>query len=169
MLRVRWLVGSLIGFGLVALAAFPVYARGEKDAARCRQMVRMLEAGKLSLAKAIALAEKESQGRALAAYCQLQKNRLQIQVYCLVRDKIMQVEIDARTGQVTEMERTKSLPRQKDEEHLHGDDEEADDGGGEDYAENEDEAEALDEEEDLEADQDDEHEDDEEEDEEEDY
>jgi len=166
MLRARWLVGSLIVLGLVALAAFPVYARGEKEAARCRQMVRMMEAGKMSLAKAIALAEKESQGRALAAYCRLQKNRLQIQVYCLVRDKIMQVEIDARTGQVTEMERAESLPGQKDQRRP-GDDHEEDEGSEEDH--DEDEEEAADEEEDVEADQDDEREDDEEENEEEDY
>ena len=163
MLRARWLVGSLIVLGLVALVAFPVYARGEKDAARCRQMVKMMEAGKLSLAKAIALAEKESQGRALAAYCQLHDHRLRLQVYCLARDKIMQVGIDARTGRVTEMERAKSLPGQKDEKRLGDHDEEADDSGDY-YDEDEDEAEATDEEEeDLEADQDDEPDDDEEE------
>ncbi len=42
---------------------------------------------------------------------------LRVVTDCLVGDKIMEVEIDGKTGKVTEMEEAKALPAHK--EHAH--------------------------------------------------
>ena len=106
---------------LLALAAWPVYAHCGKCAASGKDMVKMMEEGNLSLAKAVEIAEKHSKGKAVAAYCDLEGGGLQIEVYCLVGDKIMEVELNGKTGKVTETEERKSLPSYQ----AHGHDEHA--------------------------------------------
>ena len=105
---------SVLVFGLLA---WPVYAHCGKCASSCKDMVKKMDDGKLSLGKAIELAEEHSKGKAVAAYCELEDGGLEIEVYCLVGDKIMEVEIDGKTGKVTEMEEAKALPTHK--EHAH--------------------------------------------------
>ncbi len=107
--------GALV-FGLLA---WPVYAHCGKCASSCKDMVKKMDDGKLSLAKAIDLAEKHSNGRAVAAYCELEGGGLEIEVYCLVGNKIMQVEIDGKTGKVSEMEQKRSLPSRAAHGHAH--------------------------------------------------
>ncbi len=107
-------VAGVIVFGLLA---WPVYAHCGKCAGSCKDMVKKMDDGKLSLGKAIELAEEHSKGKAVAAYCELEDGGLEIEVYCLVGDKIMEVEIDGKTGKVTEMEEAKALPAHK--EHAH--------------------------------------------------
>ncbi len=107
-------VAGVLVFGLLA---WPVYAHCGKCASSCKDMVKKMDDGKLSLGKAIELAEEHSKGKAVAAYCELEDGGLEIEVYCLVGDKIMEVEIDGKTGKVTEMEEAKALPGH--EEHAH--------------------------------------------------
>ena len=107
-------VAGVLMFGLLA---WPVYAHCGKCASSCKDMVKKMDDGKLSLGKAIELAEEHSKGKAVAAYCALEDGGLEIEVYCLVGDKIMEVEIDGKTGKVTEMEEAKALPAHK--EHAH--------------------------------------------------
>ena len=107
-------VAGVLMFGLLA---WPVYAHCGKCASSCKDMVKKMDEGKLSLSKAIELAEEHSKGKAVAAYCELEDGGLEIEVYCLVGDKIMEVEIDGKTGKVTEMEEAKALPAHK--EHTH--------------------------------------------------
>ena len=107
-------VAGVLVFGLLA---WPVYAHCGKCASSVKDMVKKMDDGKLSLGKAIELAEEHSKGKAVAAYCELEDGDLQIDVYCLVGDKIMEVEIDGKTGKVTEMEEAKALPTHK--EHAH--------------------------------------------------
>ena len=107
-------VAGLLVFGLLA---WPAYAHCGKCASSVKDMVKKMDDGKLSLGKAIELAEEHSKGKAVAAYCELEDGDLQIDVYCLVGDKIMEVEIDGKTGKVTEMEEAKALPTHK--EHAH--------------------------------------------------
>lgn len=118
-------VACVLVFGLLA---WPLYAHCGKCAGSVKDMVKKMDDGKLSLGKAIELAEEHSKGKAVAAYCELEDGGLEIEVYCLVGDKIMEVEIDGKTGKVTEMEEVKALPAHK-EEHAHDEaheDEEAD-------------------------------------------
>ncbi len=104
---------------MFGLLAWPVYAHCGKCASDCKDMVKQMDDGKISLGKAIELAEEHSKGKAVAAYCELRDGGLEIEVYCLVGDKIMEVEIDGKTGKVTEMEEAKALPAHK--EHAHDD------------------------------------------------
>ncbi len=115
-------VAGVLVFGLLA---WPVYAHCGKCASSCKVMVKKMDDGKLSLGKAIELAEEHSKGKAVAAYCELADGGLEIDVYCLVGDKIMEVDIDGKTGKVTEMEEAKALPTHK--EHEHDDDDKDDD------------------------------------------
>ena len=101
---------------MFGLLAWPVYAHCGKCASDCKDMVKKMDDGKLSLGKAIELAEEHSKGKAVAAYCELEGGALEIEVYCLVGDKIMEVEIDGKTGKVTEMEEVKALPAHEDHE-----------------------------------------------------
>ncbi len=107
------------GVLVLGLLAWPVYAHCGKCASSCKVMVKKMDDGKLSLSKAIELAEEHSKGKAVAAYCELEDGGLEIAVYCLVGAKIMEVEIDGKTGKVTEMEEAKALPAHK--EHAHDD------------------------------------------------
>ncbi len=104
------IVLGVVAASTVALLAWPVYAHCGKCAASGKDMVKLMDEGKLSLGKAIELAEKHSNGKAVAAYCELEGGDLEIEVYCLVGNKIMEVEIDGKTGKVTEMEEKRSLP-----------------------------------------------------------
>ncbi len=111
----------VVGAGVLVLGllAWPVYAHCGKCAASGKDMVKLMEEGKLSLAKAVEIAEKHSNGKAVAAYCGLEGDGLEIEVYCLVGDKIMAVEIDGKTGKVMEMEPKRSLPSRTAQGHAH--------------------------------------------------
>jgi hypothetical protein len=107
--RVKWTVGTVVVIGLLGLIAWPVYASCGKCAGDCKKIVKMLDDGKLTLGKAIEAAETHSKGRALAAYSELEGDTLEVAVYCLVGDKIMEVEVDGKTGKAGEMKETKAL------------------------------------------------------------
>jgi len=119
MSRKRKIVLGVVVASTVALVAWPVYAHCGKCAASGKDMVELMEEGKLSLGKAIEIAEKHSNGRAVAAYCELEGGGLEIDVYCLVGNKIMEVEIDGKTGKVSEMEQKRSLPARTAQRHAH--------------------------------------------------
>ena len=114
----KWkIVLGVVAASTVVLVGWPVYAHCGTCATSGKDMVKLMEEGKLSLGKAIELAEEHSKGKAVAAHCELEEGGLEIEVYCLVGDKIMEVEIDGKTGKVTEMEEVKALPAHK--EHAH--------------------------------------------------
>ncbi len=115
----KWkIVLGVVAVSTVALVAWPVYAHCGKCAASGKDMVKLMEEGKLSLGKAIEIAEKHSNGKAVAAYCELEGGDLEFEVYCLVGNKIMEVEIDGKTGKVSEMEQKRSLPGLTAREHA---------------------------------------------------
>ncbi len=113
------IVLGVVAASTVALVAWPVYAHCGKCATSGKHMVQSMEEGKLSLGKAIEIAEKHSNGKAVAAYCELEGGGLEIEVYCLVGNKIMEVEIDGKTGKVSEMEQKRSLPTRTAQVHAH--------------------------------------------------
>ncbi len=120
MTQKRWFIFATVVVTGLALAAWPVYAHCGKCVGSAKQMVKMMDAGKLNLAKAIEVAEKHCKGKAVAAYCELEGESLEFEVFCLVEDKIKEVEIDGKTGKVTEVKEHKSLP-EVHEEGEHGD------------------------------------------------
>ena len=116
----KWkIVLGIVAVSTVVLVTWPVYAHCGKCASSGKDMVKLMEEGKLNLGKAIEIAEKHSKGKAVAAYCELEGDGLEISVYCLVGDKIMEVEIDGKTGKVMEMEEKSSLPSYTEEGHAH--------------------------------------------------
>ena len=119
MTRKGKIVLGVVAATAVALVAWPVYAHCGKCAASGKDMVKVMEEGKLSLGKAVEIAEKHSNGKAVAAYCELEGGGLEIEVYCLVGNKIMEVEIDGKTGKVSEMEQKRSLPTSTAQMHAH--------------------------------------------------
>ncbi len=108
-----WMVAALAG---VAMIAWPVYAHCGRCASSCKDMVKYMESGKVTLASAIAAAEAHSKGKAVAAISEVEDGALEIAVYCMVGDKIMEVEVDG-TGKAVEMEEAKSLPGGDGHEH----------------------------------------------------
>jgi hypothetical protein len=98
------------GMLLTALVAWPVYAHCGRCPASANAMLKTMETGKQTLAKAIDMAEKHCKGKAVAAYCEMQEDGLEIKTICLVEDKIKAVKIDARAGKVTKVEDLKKLP-----------------------------------------------------------
>ena len=99
----------LVGVGVLALAAWPVYAHCGKCAGSCKDMVKAMETGKTSLSAAITAAEEKSKGKAVGAYPTLKDDKLTVDVYCMVGDKLMQVAVDS-TGKAGDAKEAKSLP-----------------------------------------------------------
>ena len=115
---------ALVVFGaVVALVAWPVYAHCGKCAVDCKTMVKAMDEGKLTLAKAIEKAEAKSKGRAVGALCELEEGKLDIEVWCLVGDKIMEVTVDGKTGEATDTEEVKALLGEEEKEGDKDDDE----------------------------------------------
>lgn len=122
MTRLQKFAFACVGIGAVALIAWPVYAHCGRCMTSARDMVKMMDADKLTLPAAITAAEKHTNGKALAAYTDYDDGTLSIDVYCLAGDKIMQVEVD-RMGKATKAEEVKMLPAHEEMEHgeSHGD------------------------------------------------
>ncbi len=126
MTQKRWFILAAVVAAGLALAAWPVYAHCGKCAGSAAQMIKVMEEGKLSLAKAIQIAEKHCNGKAVAAYCELEEEGLEIEVICLADGKLKEVEIEGKTGKVSEVEDLKSLPGVEEEE---GEDDDEDEHG----------------------------------------
>lgn len=107
MSRTKWLVGSLVLLGVVCLVAVPVYAHCGKCTEDCKKMVTKMDEAKITLSKAIEVAEKESKGKAVKAVAELEKDALGIEVYCMAGDKLMEVKVDPKTGKVTSSKEVK--------------------------------------------------------------
>ncbi len=99
----------LVGVGVLALAAWPVYAHCGKCAGDCKSMVKAMDTGKTSLTATIAAAEEKSKGKAIGAYPTLKDGNLTVDVYCMVGDKLMQVTVDS-SGKAGDAKEAKSLP-----------------------------------------------------------
>ncbi|MEK6800292.1 MAG: hypothetical protein AABZ12_15145 [Planctomycetota bacterium] len=79
------------------------------DAATSEKMVKAMETGKLTLASAMSAAETSSKGKAMAVVSSLKGEALTMNVYCLVGDKIMKVDVDS-AGKAGRSEEAKMLP-----------------------------------------------------------
>ena len=124
----KWLLGTGVGLGLAALVAVPVYAHCGKCAGSAKSMIAKMDEAKTTLGKAIELAEKESKGKAVKAECEMGKDALHIDVYCLVGEKLMVVNVDPKAGKVSATMEAKDLD--DDPHHAHGDHDGHDHGKG---------------------------------------
>ncbi len=115
-MRSRWILGGVLVAAFAALSALPILAHCGKCTDSAKQIASMLDAGKMSLGKAIEAAEKESKGRAVGVYCDVKKDALGISCYCMVGDKLMQVDVDGKTGKVTGSKESKSIGHHDDDD-----------------------------------------------------
>ncbi|TWT43899.1 hypothetical protein RAS1_02990 [Phycisphaerae bacterium RAS1] len=90
--------------------------KDHKPADMAKAVAAMGEA-KITWAKAIEAAEGHSKGRAFGAHVEMEKDALDVEVYCLVGEKMMKCEMD-KTGKVTKMEEMKGDAHAG---HDHGD------------------------------------------------
>jgi hypothetical protein len=102
-----------------ALIAYPLFAHCGHCAADGKQIVEMLDQGKMTIAKAVTSAEQRSKGRAISVISELDDDhKLVMEVYCIVSDassasaqpKIMKCQIDGTSGSVSEMKEVKAFP-----------------------------------------------------------
>lgn len=100
--------------GLVLVAALTGSSTADpcsECAGNARKIVAHLDQGKMTLAKAIADAEKHSKGRALSVISELNDaGKTSIQVYCLAGDAIMKCSVDGAAGGVVGMKQVHALP-----------------------------------------------------------
>ncbi len=96
---------------LVASIAYPVYAHCGKCAGDAKEFCDAMAGGKVTLAAAIATAEKEAKGTAFAVMPEKEKDgKMELDIYVMTAEgKMVEVDIDAKTGKMLEMEEKKSL------------------------------------------------------------
>ena len=98
----------LAGLGVLAFVALPVYAHCGKCAMDCKEVLKQMDAGKITAASMVAAAETASKGKAVGMYCALEKGKMDCGVFALVGDKVQDVEIDA-AGKAGKMEEAKDV------------------------------------------------------------
>ncbi|MBI1827032.1 MAG: hypothetical protein HY287_00535 [Planctomycetes bacterium] len=74
----------------------------EMTPAIAKQMVHGLDEAKTTLSAAIKVAEDSSKGKAVLAHCEMEKGKLIVGVYCLAGEKLMDIDVDTKTGKVVE-------------------------------------------------------------------
>ncbi len=94
-----WACVSCLAAASVAALA---HDEGGISAADAAKAVKLLDEGKLTLARAIEVAEKETGGRAFGVMCEMEGDKLEVDVKCVAGDKIKEVDLDA-SGKVTEV------------------------------------------------------------------
>lgn len=85
------------------------HKRGGADSAntdRERDMVKQMQSHGMTLAKAIAAAETNTGGTAVAARAHHEDKNVMIDVDCVVGDKVVQASVDSATGKVTQSPKT---------------------------------------------------------------
>lgn len=96
---------------MAVLAPFPVSAHCGRCVDDCKKIAAQMEEGKTALASAIAAAEAQSKGRAVAAMGKLAKGKASTDVRCFVGEKLMEMNVDA-AGKASEAKDAKdSFPK----------------------------------------------------------
>jgi uncharacterized membrane protein YkoI len=98
----------LAGLGVLAFAVLPVYAHCGKCAGDCKEVLKQMDTAKATAASMVAAAETASKGKAVGMYCQLEKGKMDCDVFAAVGDKVQDVEIDA-AGKAGKMEEAKDM------------------------------------------------------------
>ena len=109
MKRTNGLLTALAALGTLGLVALPVYAwAGGMDAAACKGMMKMMDDGKITLAKAIEAGEGMAKGKAVGAMAMMDGGKLMFKVYCMAGDKLSMVMVDG-TGKAMKMDDAKMM------------------------------------------------------------
>src|SRR3954469_13450653 len=100
--RTKWIGCCLTLIGI--FAARPALAIEEDDMtpAMAKKMVKAMSENKTTLVAGIKTAEMSCKGKAVMAHCEMGKEKLVFGVYCLAGEKLMDIDVDAKTGKVVE-------------------------------------------------------------------
>jgi hypothetical protein len=96
----------LVVAGLIAYLA----SHSGKSAADGRRIVAQFDQNKM-MSKAVTAAEQYSMGRAITVISELNaSDKLALEVYCIVGDKILKVDVDGTAASVIDMKEVKEFP-----------------------------------------------------------
>jgi uncharacterized membrane protein YkoI len=109
----KWAAGLAAAAVVLVLVALPGPARA---AGHDEEALRALEAGKLTLVKAVEAAEDFSKGQAIAARVKMQGKEGEVLVHCQVNGKCMVVPVEIKTGKATKM--AEATPKDEKEDHV---------------------------------------------------
>lgn len=70
--------------------------------AEAKNFVKSMDESKTTLSAAIKTAEDSVKGKAVMAHCEIEDNKLVFGVYCLAGEKLMDIDVDAKSGKVVE-------------------------------------------------------------------
>jgi len=83
-----------------------------EDVSKQKEVLKAMEAGKVTLGGAAGAAETHAKGKGMAAMGKTEGGKLMLDVFCLVGDKIQEVDVDG-AGKATGMKEAKALPECK--------------------------------------------------------
>ena len=91
---------SVLTLAVLAVGIKTAYAHCGKCLADAKYFAGSLDDSKLTLAAASTVAEVETKGKAVHATVQRLDKGVNVEVHCLVNDKIVAVVVDGQTGKV---------------------------------------------------------------------
>ncbi len=94
--------------GVSVLSVSPALAHCGKCPADVKEVVKQMEAGKVTGASMVSAAEAHAKGKAVGMIVDLEKGKMDAEVFVLVGDKVQAVEIDA-AGKASKMEEAKGM------------------------------------------------------------
>lgn len=97
-----------VGVCVLGLAVSPVRAHCGKCAGDCKEVMKQMDAGKMTAASMIATAEAHAKGKAVGLAVDLEKDKMDADVFVLVGDKVQAVAIGA-DGKAGKMDEVKSM------------------------------------------------------------
>ena len=100
MRRSQTYILTTIAASAIAIVALPVWAQSkpQEKASKEKPIVQAMEENKISLVRAIEVAEESSKGKAIGARASLDRDKLSFTVQCVVEDKLEVVRVDGKTG-----------------------------------------------------------------------
>ena len=112
MARKMVLMSLLAPLATFALLALPLQARAAND----DEVLKDMEAAKMTLTKAVDTAEKASKGKAVAVHAKMEGKTGTIFVYCMVSGKNMEVPVEIKTGTAGKI--TEATAKNEKAEHV---------------------------------------------------
>lgn len=111
MRSVNKFVLPLVGVGVLALAAWPVYAHCGKCPADAKEVLKQMDAGKLTAASMVAAAEAHAKGKAVGFVADLEKDKFDADVFVVAGDKVQAVAVgaDGKAGKTDEVKSMSGL------------------------------------------------------------
>jgi hypothetical protein len=100
----------VIALAVTAIVAYPLYAQAvHQGIAAAKEILKAMDEHKITLVKAVEVAEKHADGKPVQAAVLMHGKDLMFDVYCVKGDKIMLVTVDGKTGKATKSEEVKEI------------------------------------------------------------